>query len=246
MYEKDFQRHEYTSRVDGLQDWYLLHEEPLSSICIVVLHGHGSHGDQLITRPDIAGSWVPVLLKNNVSVIAPDLRGNSWMSEAAAVDLYDLLRQRLKIRKWRKIIIVSGSMGGTGALIFAMLHPELISGVATLGAATDIGRYLSWTATQSHPVLREIHDAIKTAYPDEANRLKHSVCANAGKLSMPVYLYHGSEDRTIPVSEAHSLAEKLSNKKDFHYHEIENGNHDSPLPFFEEALTKLINDKDLT
>ena len=240
MFEKQFQRYEYESRVDGLRDWYLFHEEAAQDICVVVLHGHGSQGDQLITRPDIAGSWVPVLLKNKVSVIAPNLRGNAWMSEAAVSDLYELLRNRQRSSSWRKTVIVSGSMGGTGALIFAMLHPELIGGVAALGAATDIGRYLAWTGTQSHPVLCEIHDAIRTAYSDEESLRKHNVCAHAEQLTMPVCFYHGGGDKTIPVSEARALACALSGKKDFYYREIENGVHDSPLVFFEDALMRLI------
>ena len=53
---------------------------------------------------------------------------------------------------------------------------------------------------------------------------------------MPVWLYHGGADRTIPVSEARALAEILAGKEDFHYHEIAGGNHDSPLSFFQQGL----------
>ena len=54
MFESEFEKVEYESAADGFRDWYLVHRVGNARICAVVLHGHGSTGDQLITRPDIA------------------------------------------------------------------------------------------------------------------------------------------------------------------------------------------------
>lgn len=234
----DFQRLEYQSAVDGKTDWYLYHDAGPARDCVVVLHGHGSHGDQLLTRPDLA-PWLASLERWSVSVVSPNLRDNAWMSPPAAADLKNLLENGKKRYAWRRIFFCSGSMGGTSALIFAVLYPELVDGLVVLGAASDIGRYRSWCAAQTHPVLREIHDAISAGYRDGDYSL-HNVLAHAEKLTMPLFLCHGEADHTIPVSEARSLAERLAGRKTFSYHEIKGGNHDSPLPFFPEGLEKLL------
>ena len=233
----EFRRIEYQSAFDGKKDWYLYHDAGPGKTCVVVLHGHGSHGDQLLTRPDLA-SWGACLERLDVSVVSPNLRDNAWMSPAAAADLKVLLEDGKQRYAWRRIFFGAGSMGGTSALIFAVLHPELVDGLVVLGAATDIGRYRDWVEKQTHPVLREIHEAITSAYCGK-NFSEHNVCAHAEKLTMPLYFYHGEADRTIPVSEARNLAERLAGRKNFHYREIKDGNHDSPLPFFSEGMERL-------
>ena len=119
-------------------------------------------------------------------------------------------------------------MGGTGNLIYSILYPEDVDAVVSLGAATDLKSYLKWCLTQDKPVIREIAEAITTAYK-ENELTKHSTLLNAEKLNMPVYFIHGGADETIPVEQARMLAEKLHDKADFFYEEIPNGNHDSPL-----------------
>ncbi len=233
-----FTRVDYRSSYDGFPDWYL-YRPGTGGFGVVVLHGHGSAGDQLVTRADLVREWLPALDCCGAGVAAPNLRGNAWMSEGAAADLAQLLRDCRERSGWKRVFIVSGSMGGTGALIFAMLHPELIDGLGVLGAATDIGRYRAWCATRPEPILREIHDAIARAYPTKELQERHNVCRHAGRLAMPVLLYHGGADAIIPVSEARALAECLAGKPGFRYHEIVNGNHDAPLPFFGEALEAL-------
>ena len=233
-------RFEYQSTVDGIADWYLFHDAGKEKDCIVLLHGHGSHGDQILTRSDLA-PWRAYLAELDVSVLSPNLRDNAWMSPAAAADLHHLLAAGKETHAWRRIFFAAGSMGGTSALIFAMLHPELADGLVILGAATDIGRYASWCAAQPEiPVLREIHSAISAAYTPTDFAL-HNVCAHARNLTMPIHFHHGNADAIIPVSEARHLAEIFHNagRTNFHYHEIEGGNHDSPLPFFRAGLEKL-------
>ena len=127
-------RFEYQSTVDGIADWYLFHDAGKEKDCIVLLHGHGSHGDQILTRSDLA-PWRAYLAELDVSVLSPNLRDNAWMAPAAAADLHHLLAAGKETHAWRRIFFAAGSMGGTSALIFAMLHPELADGlvIADLG-----------------------------------------------------------------------------------------------------------------
>jgi len=239
MFEAEFERIEYESKADGYHDWYLVHRVWNARTCAVILHGHGSTGDQLLTRPDIAEVWTRFLLERNVSILSPNLRGNAWMKESAVADLRQIIEAEREKNPWRKLLVVSGSMGGTGALIFAMRHPELVDGVGALGAATDPQTYLDRLEPQTGPILREIRAALLDAYPTPESRERNSVCRHADRLSMPVCYLHGEEDATIPVSEARALRDRLAGKPDFFYREIENGNHDSPLPAFPEVFRKL-------
>ena len=116
---------EYTSSVDGFRDRYFLHDAGKGTDCLVYLHGHGSDGSQLFTREDIKVN-LPLLAELGLSVISPDLRGNGWMCPAAVADLADILTSCRKKYNFRRFVFLGGSMGGTGALIFAVRHPELV------------------------------------------------------------------------------------------------------------------------
>lgn len=226
-------------RLEYGNDWALA--LPGGKTGVVVIHGHGSHGDQIFTRPDLKPR-VPFMISKELGILSPNLRDNAWMSPEAAEDLTKLILYAKKQYGWEKIILCSGSMGGTSNLIYAGLHPELADGVVALGAASDLKRYVKWCDTRTdRPICGEIAAAIRTAYHDDESLMdRHSVCRNASKLTMPVFLYHGSADETIPVSESRCLTGLLAEKKNFHYGEIYNGNHDSPLPLFEQALSHVI------
>lgn len=239
MFESEFEKVESVSEADGFRDWHLVRRVRNARTCAVILHGHGSTGDQLLTRPDIAETWTRFLLERNVSILSPNLRGNAWMKESAVADLRQIIEAEREKNPWKKLLVVSGSMGGTGALIFAMRHPELADGVGALGAATDPQTYLDWLEPQTAPILREIRAALLEAYPTPESREKNSVLRHADRLAMPVYYLHGESDATIPVSEARALRDRLAGKPDFFYREIGNGNHDSPLPAFPEVFRKL-------
>ncbi|MGE4563733.1 MAG: alpha/beta fold hydrolase [Victivallaceae bacterium] len=228
----------YRSPVDGRIDRYYCCDRGAGSDLLVYLHGHGSGGDQLLTRPDIAAR-LPLIDSLDLSVISPDLRGNAWMNPAAAADLAWLLRRERAARGWRRTLLLAGSMGGTGALIFAMLHPGLVDRAAVLGAATSLGRYAEWCRNRNEPaVLAEIRAAILTAYPDPADLRRHDVSLHAGRLTMPVRLIHAAGDPIIPVDEARDLAARCCPK--FKYTELASDSHDAPLDFFAEALKEMV------
>lgn len=238
----DFQfiRREYTSAVDGITDWYMFHPGK-SSLCVVVLHGHGSHGDQLLTRADLE-DWRQCLKELDATVVTPNLRDNAWMSSAAVDDLAALLRNLKTEHPWRHLVIASGSMGGTGALIFASRHPELVDGVVALGAATSLRSYVNWCDQPDRfPVIPEILAAIRQAYPTAETLAMHDVRGHCDRLTMPVFFYHGAGDAIIPVSEALDLAEQMKGKDNFHLTLIPGGGHDSPLPYFREGMAKVLN-----
>ncbi|MBR7121154.1 MAG: alpha/beta fold hydrolase [Lentisphaeria bacterium] len=239
-YDSEFERREFVA-ADGMKDWYLVRKGAAEKPCVVVLHGHGSCGDQLIRRKDIIEFATAYLVNEDFSVISPNYRGNSWMSEAAQSDLAQILASEKTLLKWEKLFISAGSMGGTSAMIFAMRHRELVDGVAVQGGATDPESYIDWLTRQERPVLQEIKAALQQAFPGEAELRRNSVLANFDKLKgLPLYIAHGGEDGIIPVWQVRSLRDKLQGEKCFLYEEIRDGNHDSPLEYFSKQVKWLI------
>ena len=92
------------------------------------------------------------------------------MSPAAVEDLHDILLQCKEKYRFSRFVFLCGSMGGTGALIFAVRYPELVHGLGIMGAASDIGRYREFCLQSEFPVLREIGNTITENYPENAPR----------------------------------------------------------------------------
>lgn len=225
----------YRSSLDATADWALFQPGTRRDLWFIVIHGHGSRGDQLYTRLDIRQSWLPAFRATGGCILTPNLRGNAWMSPAAAHDLRELLGLLRAEQGLRRTVFCSGSMGGTSNLVYAVLHPEDVQAVIARGAATDIASYTKWCRGQDKPILQQIAAAIESAYggtPDAtpAPYALHSTLGHADRLTMPVFLAHGGADATIPVEQARALAARLRQSPAFRYREIPGGGHDSPLP----------------
>jgi len=234
-------RLDYESGVDGISDWALLRPGGAARrTCAVVLHGHGSHGDQLYTRRDVRESWLRFYAGHGVTILTPNLRDNAWMSPAAAADLHALIGWVRENHGIDRFIFQSGSMGATGNVIYATLHPEDVSACAALGFVSDLASYHAWCRGRNQGVIKEICDAIEAGYggtPAAQPELyaRHSPALNADCFAAPLFLAHGADDALMPVDQARRLAAALeTRKKDFVYREVP-GNHDSPC-FLPEAL----------
>jgi len=228
------ERLSYAGRLDGLNDWALAMPPARGRTWIVHLHGHGSGGDQLFTRPDLRAMWLPRYLELGLGILSPNLRGNAWMCPEAAADLRDLLNVVRSEHGACKFCFVSGSMGGAGNLIYAALHPEDVALVVALCPATDIASYFLWCRAHPGGVRDEIRDAMELAYggPPELvsdRYAAHCVTALADRLMMPMFLSHATGDEVIPVEQSRELLKRLAGKDNLAYVEIDGGNHDSPL-----------------
>ena len=239
MYTETPEKITYTSKVDGASDWYMLCDAGRGTDCLVYLHGHGSHGDQLFTRADIK-TRLPIIAGLGLSVIAPDLRGNSWMNPTVVDDLADILATCREKYGFNRFVFVAGSMGGTGAMIFAVRHPELVDAVGVMGGATKLTRYCEFLRRRGKlPIHREILEAIEAHYDENAYAL-HDVSAQAEKLTMPLYYAHGTADGIMPKTEMFDLRDKLDGRPGKIFRAIPHGGHDSPIPLFGEILEYLL------
>jgi pimeloyl-ACP methyl ester carboxylesterase len=226
-----------TYPIDGGEDWALAWPGTHDA-WVVHLHGHGSTGDQIFTRADIREAWLAAYRRLGFGVLSANLRGNAWMCPAAAADLHRLLARVREAYGVEDFLFVSGSMGGTANLIYSMLHPEDVRAMVALCPATDIGAYARWCRLHPGGVIDEIYAAIVNAYggtPEErlAVYAAHSAAAHAARLTMPLFVCHGDDDRLIPVEESRRLAAALAGVPTFTYLELPGGHHDSPLLGFE-------------
>ena len=231
---EDVLRLDYLSSYDGGGDWALVRPAGNREIWVVVVHGHGSHGDQLYTREDVRRARLPPYERRQLSILTPNLRGNAWMSPAAAHDLHALIE--LVRTEWRasRFIFFSGSMGGTSNLIYAALHPADVAAAVALGAVSDMAAYHQWCRERSEGVVREIADAIETSYRGTPAELpsvyhEHSPIHHTERLGMPIFLSHGECDSTMPAAQSRRFAERMASSASFRYDEISGGGHDAPL-----------------
>ena len=228
-----------TSAVDGLRDRYLLYDAGKGTDCLVYLHGHGADGSQLFTREDIKVN-LPLLGELGLSVISPDLRGNAWMCPAAVADLAGILTSCREKYGFRRFVFMGGSMGGTGALIFSVRHPELVSALGVMGGVSKLRRYREALQRRCRLLIhREILDAIEAHYRESEYDL-HDVSAQAERLDMPLYFAHGTADGIMPVEEMYDLRDRLDGRPGKFFRAVPRGGHDSPLPLFGEILKTLL------
>lgn len=235
-------RLDYLSGVDRRADWAMVWPSNSRRDWLVCIHGHGSTGDQLFTRPDIRDLWLPSFRAAGLSIVTPNLRGNAWMSPAAVSDIADLLAYLRTSHGAQRFFFASGSMGGTSNVIYAACRPDDVAGLVALCPATDLATYHAWCKLRtSTPVIAQIMQAIEANYdgpPELRNDVyrRHSAIENAARLTMPLFLSHGDNDAIIPYIQATSLADAMCERASFHFESLRGGHHDSPLLSMPSAL----------
>lgn len=226
-------RLDYQSAIDGFEDWALALPAK-SETWAVVIHGHGSEADQLFTREDIRRWWLSYYVRLGIGILCPNARGNSWMGPAAADDMHELLEEIRERFGASRFVFISGSMGGTSNLIYGVVHPEDVAGIVALGAATDMATYHAYCRSSGHSLHTEIAEAIEASYGGAPETRcdfyrRRSAVGNAGMLTAPTLVIHGSRDSIIPVSQTRALASAMEDSPTFAYIEVPGGDHDSPL-----------------
>lgn len=183
---------------------------------MIALHGHGSDRRQYVveSRGECKGAR-DVAAKYGMIYVSPDYRAPAgWMGPAAEADILQIIGDFKKRYKIHKVYLVGGSMGGTGVLTFAALHPDLIDGASSQNPMADL---LSYEVN-----FAEIQTAIKLAFggrkdetpaeykkrnPDEY--IKRSAAFHPEKFTMPIAITLGGKDKIVPSDSARRLAEDI-------------------------------------
>ena len=160
---------------------------------LIALHGHGADRWQFIreARDECRGTR-EAAARHGAILLAPDYRApTSWMGPKAEADLVQIIAAAKERHRIARVFVCGGSMGGTGALTFAALHPGLVDGVCALNGTANLveyGRFLDAIAASFGGTKEEV--------PEEYR--KRSAELHAEALTMPVSLTTGGQDEIVP------------------------------------------------
>ncbi|QDU92658.1 esterase [Lignipirellula cremea] len=199
----------FKARLDGTEQRYIellptSFEAMHAHDVVIALHGHGSDRRQFIT--DVRGECKgvrDVAARQGMIVVSPDYRATtSWMgpkAEADVVQIIEELKQRYKIGR---VFVAGASMGGTAALTFGALHPDLVAGVCSLNGTANLVEY-----DRFQDAISDSFGGSKIDAPEEY--AKRSAELWPERFTMPVAVTTGGKDTVVPAASVLRLVEKL-------------------------------------
>lgn len=238
----------FTAKLDGSEQRYVLlepdglnKERPVG--VLIALHGHGS--DRWQFMKDERGECKAArdaAAKRGMLYVSPDYRARtSWMGPAAEADLVQIIEEVKGRYQVTKVILCGGSMGGTGALTFAALHPESIDGVVSMNGTANLVEY-----EQFQDAIAASFGGTKQGKPEEYR--KRSAELNADRLKMPIAMTTGGRDALVPPQSVLRLFESLKkqNRPVRSFHKPEGGhdtNYADATEAFEFVLGQVFQEK---
>lgn len=203
----------FKSEVDGTDQRYVFvlpdgFDPKQSYSVLIALHGHGSDRWQFVKdeRAECKAAR-DIAAKHKLIYVSPDYRAKtSWMGPKAEADLIQILEQLKTKFRLNKIIISGGSMGGTGALTFAAMHPNLVDGVVAMNATANLVEY-----DQFQEAIAESFGGTKQEKPEEYRN--RSAELHHERLTMPIAMTTGGKDRTVPPDSVLRLTKALEKEK---------------------------------
>jgi pimeloyl-ACP methyl ester carboxylesterase len=171
---------------------------------LILLHGHGSNRWQAFddtVKEFRAGR--DAAAAREMFVISPDYRAKtSWMGPKAEADLLQILDELKAQFRIGKVIIAGASMGGSSALTFAAMHPEVVDGV------------VSMNGTANHIEYENFQDAISKSFGGSKAELpleykKRSAEYWPERLTMPLGITASGKDQVVPPASVVRLANTI-------------------------------------
>ena len=203
----------FKAKHDGTEQRYVVilpdefdAEKPHS--VLIALHGHGSDRWQFVKdKRDECRVARDVAAKHKLIYVSPDYRAKtSWMGPAAEADVVQIIADLKAKYRVNKVIVSGGSMGGTAALTFAALHPELVDGVVSMNGTANLVEY-----DQFQDAIAASFGGPKAEKPDEYR--KRSAELHLNQLTMPIACTTGGKDRAVPSDSVLRMIEGLKAKK---------------------------------
>ena len=200
----------FKAALDGTTQKYILmlpkrfdsgREHPL----IIGLHGHGFDRWQYIreSRGECSGVR-DVAAKYDAIFVSPDYRApTSWMGLKAEADVVQIIADLRRQYKVSKVIMTGGSMGGTGVLTFAAIHPDLVHGICSLNGTGNLLEYRGMD-----DVFQESFGGTKAEIPAEYKLRSAEYWPE--RLTMPIAFTAGGKDEGVPPHSVLRMADVLT------------------------------------
>jgi pimeloyl-ACP methyl ester carboxylesterase len=124
------------------------------------------------------------------------------MGPKAEADVVQIIQATKKQFQVDRVILCGGSMGGTGALTFTALHPELIDAVVSLNGTANLVEYERFL-----DAIAESYGGTKRQVPQEYRRRSAEFFPE--RFTMPLAATTGAADEIIPPDSTLRLIESL-------------------------------------
>ncbi|GAB4108592.1 MAG: prolyl oligopeptidase family serine peptidase [Acidobacteriota bacterium] len=180
----------YRYQVFVPESWSPLQEWPV----ILFLHGAGERGTDGVRQTEVGLG--PAIRRNPGAfpalVVMPQCRRGVWWSEPAMEALVMEALDRT-VREYRgdpdRVYLTGLSMGGYGTFHFAARYPQRFAALAPVcGGAVPPQRLREGGPAPGEDPYRELAERIR---------------------GIPVWIFHGDQDRTVPVSESRKMYKAL-------------------------------------
>ena len=171
---------------------------------LLALHGHGSDRWQFVKQSrDECRAARDAAEKYRLIFVSPDYRAKtSWMGPTAEADVVQIINETKRRFKIRHVVVSGGSMGGTGSLTFAALHPELIDGVVAMNGTANL-----WEYENFQDAIRVSFGGDKLTAPAEYKRRSAEYAVE--RLKMPIACTTGGRDLSVPPDSVIRLMTEL-------------------------------------
>lgn len=203
----------FTAACDGTQQKYvLLYPAEFSANTtydvLIALHGHGSDRWQFVRdRRDECRAARDFAAEHQMLYVSPDYRAStSWMGPKAEADVVQIIEDLKRTHRVSRVFLCGGSMGGASTLAFAVLHPELVDGVASMNGTAN---FLECGNFQD--AIRASFGGSKTDVPLEYAQRSAEFWPE--RLTMPVGLAVSGRDVSVPPQSVLRLADALKARK---------------------------------
>lgn len=173
---------------------------------LIGLHGHGCDMKQYIfDRLSECRAFRDFASKQKMIAVSADYRPKtSWMGPAAEADLVQIIMELKQKYRIRKVYLTGASMGATATLTFCVLHPELIDGAAAMNPHAN---HLEYDNFQD--AIAASFGGSKTDKKAVSEYVKRSAEFFPERITMPLAITVGLNDKIIPPASAIRLAEKI-------------------------------------
>jgi pimeloyl-ACP methyl ester carboxylesterase len=226
----------FTAKIDGKTQLYveLLPPDyrPGETLNLMVaLHGaSGDAGEYFHFDAPACRATRDFAARHRLILVGPEYRGPfSWMGPKADDDVAQIISEVKERYKVGKVIVVGGSMGGAAALTFTALHPELVDGVVSQCGLANL------SGPSPHSVsIAKAFGGTPEEKPEEYRRRSADLAPE--KFTMPVAIWTGGQDKSVPPQSAMRFAEALKAKcpeRVLHIHR----QHEGHRPDYDDTMT---------